>query len=263
LDAVKGVVLVVNAVERMRMAEFSRVSGVPTATIKFYLREGLLHPGQRTAPNQATYGESHLRRLRLVRALREMGGLRIETIRRVLESVDGADNPWNIVGRVCDAIGENGRERSDAGPSITRAAADVDAFLAEQGLPVRAESSARAQLIEALVAVRSALGPGFPVAAFSWYSDAVRGLAKDEVDVAISSNVTEWSHQDRQRDGSGPAPARDLSEILEATVYGTVLFEPVLLALRRLWHERHAEALGLAAASAFAPARPGPTGSPG
>jgi DNA-binding transcriptional MerR regulator len=247
-----------NAGERMRMAEFSRVSGVPTATIKFYLREGLLHPGQRTAPNQATYGESHLRRLRLVRALREMGGLRIETIRRVLESVDGADNPWNIVGRVCDAIGETGRERSGSGPSAMRAAADVDAFLAEQGLPVRDESSARAQLIDALVAVRGALGPGFPVAGFAWYSDAVRGLARSEVEIAISSNVTQWSQQDRQREESGRPAARDLSEILEATVYGTVLFEPVLLALRRLWHERHAEALGLAAASAFSPARPEP-----
>jgi DNA-binding transcriptional MerR regulator len=213
----------VNAGERMRMAEFSRVSGVPTATIKFYLREGLLHPGRRSAPNQATYGESHLRRLRLVRALREMGGLRIDTIRRVLESVDGAEHPWNIVGRVCDAIGETGRERTEPGPSATRAATDVDAFLAEQGLPVRAESSARAQLIDALTSIRATVGPGFPVAAFAWYSEAVRGLARNEVEVAIASNVTEWTgeHGHPPEDGR-PPPARDLSEILEATVYGTV-----------------------------------------
>ncbi|WP_346281659.1 MerR family DNA-binding transcriptional regulator, partial [Pseudonocardia sp.] len=34
----------------MRMAELSARTGVPIPTIKFYLREGLLPPGERTSP---------------------------------------------------------------------------------------------------------------------------------------------------------------------------------------------------------------------
>lgn len=42
----------------MRMAELSSSSGVPIPTIHFYLREGLLPPGERTSPNQAHYDDS-------------------------------------------------------------------------------------------------------------------------------------------------------------------------------------------------------------
>ena len=62
----------------MRVAELSRRSGVSVASIKYYLREGLLPPGELTSPNQAHYDEEHLRRLRLVRALLDVGGLTVE-----------------------------------------------------------------------------------------------------------------------------------------------------------------------------------------
>ena len=53
----------------MRIGELSKAAGVPVPTIKYYLREGLLAPGELTSPNQASYGEAHIRRLRLIRAL--------------------------------------------------------------------------------------------------------------------------------------------------------------------------------------------------
>ena len=37
----------------MRISELSRRSSVPVATIKYYLRAGLLHEGRRTAATQA------------------------------------------------------------------------------------------------------------------------------------------------------------------------------------------------------------------
>nr|MDT0525976.1 MerR family DNA-binding transcriptional regulator [Streptomyces sp. DSM 41633] len=37
----------------MRLAELSERSGVPTATIKYYLREGLLPAGRRISATQA------------------------------------------------------------------------------------------------------------------------------------------------------------------------------------------------------------------
>jgi DNA-binding transcriptional MerR regulator len=76
----------------MRMAELSKNSGVPVATIKFYLRERLLPAGVRTGPNQSNYGEQHLRRLRLIRGLLEVGGLSIATAREVIDAV-GSELP--------------------------------------------------------------------------------------------------------------------------------------------------------------------------
>jgi DNA-binding transcriptional MerR regulator len=72
----------------MRLAELSRRSGVPTATIKYYLREGLLTPGRQVNTTTAEYDEEHLRRLRLVRAMIQVGGVPVATVREVLQHVD-------------------------------------------------------------------------------------------------------------------------------------------------------------------------------
>jgi DNA-binding transcriptional MerR regulator len=70
------------------MAEFSSTSGVPVPTIKYYLRERLLPPGESAAANQARYGAAHLDRLRLIRALIDVGGLSVASARSVLDAID-------------------------------------------------------------------------------------------------------------------------------------------------------------------------------
>ena len=82
----------------MRMAELSAESGVPVATIKYYLREGLLPPGERTSPNQARYDREHVRRLKLVRALLDVGGLSIARVREVLDGIDENDDIHEVLG---------------------------------------------------------------------------------------------------------------------------------------------------------------------
>ncbi|MGO4749491.1 MerR family transcriptional regulator, partial [Streptomyces sp. 2MCAF27] len=72
----------------MRLKELSERSGVSTATIKYYLRERLLPPGERVSATQAEYGEEHLRRLRLVRALIQVGRVPVATAREVLETAE-------------------------------------------------------------------------------------------------------------------------------------------------------------------------------
>jgi DNA-binding transcriptional MerR regulator len=72
----------------MRIGELSTRTGVPVATIKYYVREGLMAGGERTGHNQVKYGEEHVRRLRLVRALVETGNLPIAKVREVLAEVE-------------------------------------------------------------------------------------------------------------------------------------------------------------------------------
>ncbi|MFC7258082.1 MULTISPECIES: MerR family transcriptional regulator [Streptomyces] len=72
----------------MRLAELSERSGVSIATIKYYLREGLLTPGRQVNATTAEYDEEHLRRLRLVRAMIQVGRVPVATVREVLGHVD-------------------------------------------------------------------------------------------------------------------------------------------------------------------------------
>lgn len=74
------------AARRMRMAELSRLSGVPRETIHYYAREGLLPAPERAGKTSAYYGEAHLERLRVIRLLREEKYLPVAVIRRILEA---------------------------------------------------------------------------------------------------------------------------------------------------------------------------------
>ena len=72
----------------MKMAQLSTTSGVPVATIKYYLREGLLPAGERHGPNQSLYGPEHLRRLHVIRGLIDVGGLSIAAAHQVIDAID-------------------------------------------------------------------------------------------------------------------------------------------------------------------------------
>jgi len=84
----------------MRMAELSAESGVPVATVKYYLREGLLPAGERTSPNQARYSAAHVQRLKLIRALTDVGGLSLASVGAVLAAIDGDETPYEVMGVV-------------------------------------------------------------------------------------------------------------------------------------------------------------------
>ena len=56
----------------MRLRHLAQASGVPTATIKFYLRERLLPPGRSVNATLAEYDEGHRRRLEVITTLRRL-----------------------------------------------------------------------------------------------------------------------------------------------------------------------------------------------
>jgi AcrR family transcriptional regulator len=66
------------------MSELVERTGVPAATVRYYLVEGLLPPPVKVASNRFLYDERHVELVRLVRLLRERRGLSIEAIARVL-----------------------------------------------------------------------------------------------------------------------------------------------------------------------------------
>ncbi|WP_461187337.1 MerR family transcriptional regulator [Arthrobacter sp. Z4-13] len=72
----------------MQLKELSEQSSTPTASIKFYLREGLLPAGETIHATRAQYSERHVERLELIRVLRRVVGLNIEQIRSLVMMAD-------------------------------------------------------------------------------------------------------------------------------------------------------------------------------
>lgn len=80
-----------SARERFPISELVGRSGVPPATVRHYLRLGLLPAPRRVAGNRFLYDERHVQRLRLIRILRRRRGLSLAMIRRVLPGLLGLD----------------------------------------------------------------------------------------------------------------------------------------------------------------------------
>jgi DNA-binding transcriptional MerR regulator len=199
----------------MRMAELSSRSGVPAPTIRFYLREGLVEPGRLTSPNQAVYSESHVRRLRLVRALLEIGGLSVEAARAVIAAMESkSGNDFAVLGQV--QYGLDPARRSGASGSAEATLDEVDALIARQGWVVRADNPARRALAEVLTTLR-AIGRTEILDAVDAYARAADELARREVDELLDIDGDE---------------AR-----AEAVIAAAVLGDAMLSALRRLAQE--------------------------
>nr|WP_222131530.1 MerR family transcriptional regulator [Pseudonocardia sp. C8] len=198
----------------------SRSSGVPVATIKYYLREGLLHRGASTSPNQARYDESHLRRLRLIRALVEVGGLPIATVKDVLGAVDDpATGMHEVLGRTVYAITGTGGD--EAGAFADAAEADVRVMTAHAGWHVSERAPALAGARSVLARLHE-LGqaPG---------DDTLR-LWAEAADRAAEGDLRAIAHGD-DREGAA-----------ETALIGTVLGDALLAALRRIAQESHSAA---------------------
>lgn len=97
----------------MRMKELVRETGIPRTAIHHYQREGLLPPANKTAPNAALYGAEHVRRLKLIRALRgdELGPMPVEGVRQVLEMVDRGTEV-EVAAALCSLPGALGKAGS-------------------------------------------------------------------------------------------------------------------------------------------------------
>lgn len=204
----------------MRIAELSQRTGIPVATVKYYVREGLLPAGTTTAPNQAQYDEQHVARLGLIRALREGAGLSIATLGRVFSAMEQhrpEDRPRYLTLAV-RALSDPLDVPDDQAAEYEHARREVTALLDELGWDTDTDSPGHDDLVRALVVLhRFAPDAVVDVAELRPYAEAARTLAETEIPSTFDSDI-------------------DTDEALRFSVLGTVLFEPVLLALRRLAH---------------------------
>ena len=205
----------------MKVSELSSRSGRSVATIKYYLREGLLPAGRRIAANQADYGEEHLHRLRLITTLIDVGGLTIANVRSVLEAVDNSDmSMHDVLGVAHHGLASRCNGVAASGPGA-EAEAEIAGFIDSLGWEVKTDAPAKRELASALASLRQ-LGWKVQAGVFSQYARAADELAACEL---------------ARTPATGPR-----SRTVEAAVVGTVVFEAALVALRRLAEEHHSAA---------------------
>jgi len=196
----------------VRISELAEATGVPVATVKYYLREGLLPAGARITPRLSDYDESHVRRLRLLRVLREVGGLTITQLQDLTAALD-APSVHDMFGVAADALAPPAPPAPDE-TSIAMA----DAVLSSTGWQLRPGSGDHRKLAAVLHVIADFLGP-----------DAV-GYAEPYVEMADRMGALEI----------GVLPeTQDRAELLEIMVIGQVLFGELFFVLRRLAEEHH------------------------
>lgn len=190
----------------MRIAELSRTAGVPVPTIKFYLREGVLPAGERTGRNQASYDESHVRRLRLIRAMVDLGGLSLAAVREIVTAVDSPEEDRDgLMGQVSK--------------SLINAPDEVDSDAAETALEVLEKlgwgdacEHPSVRTLAAVIAAARDLGHDIRANLLA-YGKACEAVASADLDYV---------------------EGKDVDQMLESVVVGTLLGDSAIMALRRL-----------------------------
>jgi DNA-binding transcriptional MerR regulator len=196
----------------VRIGNLSKTTGVSVPTIKYYQREGLVPYGEQVRPNQVEYGDEHVHRLRLVRALVDIGHLSIAAAKNVLAAIDepGRDH-FASLGKVLYAV--NAATPTEADQD------SVDALVAKRGWTVRAGNPSRAALA-ALLETLAALGRTDVLARLDDYAELAEQLA--------ALDVSQLAGHD-QRD-----------DLLETAVVISLLGDALVSLLRKLAQESHA-----------------------
>lgn len=190
----------------MWISGLAAATEVPVPTLKYYLREGLLMPGEATSRTRATYDQRHIERVRLIRALLESGGVGIAGARRVIEALETKPDPCEFLGTAHRTVPLpiEPIERSD----------EVMDLLAEEGWDIGEDCHELAGAITA--ALEHARGAGLEVSldVVRRYLAAARMIGQVDIDVTMSATSPE--------------------EAMRTVVLGTVLIDPLILLLRRL-----------------------------
>lgn len=194
----------------MKISELAAATGVPLATVKLYRREGMLMPGQAISQTQASYGPEHVERVNLIRTLSSLPGYSYNVLRTLFGLVDDETSP--VYDRVVAAMQQlPGGQLADSGTD--RAQAAVHAL----GVNANDSDAAMPQL-EAALAAAEAVGLRLTPERLGMYWTHIQAIAAEEV-----------AGMDEHTDGK---------DAVQYAIAGTAIYEPLVLALRRLAHQQ-------------------------
>jgi DNA-binding transcriptional MerR regulator len=197
----------------MRIARVSEQSGVPVTTLKYYLREGLVHEGVRLSGNQTDYDETHVQRVRLVRALLDTGGLSVAAAKRVLSTLDGEPEAIATTFEAAQHAMANGRTTGEPSEDSRRRIVELASARGWRTSPDNPGLDLAARVLDDFSAIDFAPSDGYLGA----YAAAAELVARADLSAL--------------RDREDPAL------IAELMVIGTVIGDTLAAGLRRLAHQ--------------------------
>ena len=215
----------------LKISELAEGAGVPVATVRHYLREGLLPEGRKTSRNMAYYPAEMVDRIRLIKLLQEERFMPLKVIRELLEREGG--DPEAVRSLLAEADREidralaRERERTPAAEVSERFAVPVEVLdrLAEVGILSPAEdgySSSDVRIVEAIARFRAGGYDeriGFTVYDAARFLEPLQALARREVELLSEKLVGPLRARPRRRahrGGDRSARRPDRGDELEA-----------------------------------------------
>ncbi|MDP9188527.1 MAG: MerR family transcriptional regulator [Actinomycetota bacterium] len=178
----------------IRMGELAEASGVSAATIKHYLREGLLPEPVKTSRNMAYYPAEFVERIRLIKQLQEERYMPLRVIKDLLDEDPGrARNLIELGDRLLERAKQGEEQRTPAAEVRQRYAIPQEALdrLAELEVvtpDADGFSPTDLRIIAAIASFRAGGYDeriGFTVYDTLRYKKAMAELVKQEVDVLM------------------------------------------------------------------------------
>jgi len=197
----------------LKISELAEAAGVPVATVRHYLREGLLPEGRKTSRNMAYYPPELVDRIRLIKLLQEERFMPLRVIRELLEREDGdldrVTTQLEAADRGFDVALARERERTPAAEVSERLSVPLEALerLAQIGIlsPVAdGYSPSDVRIVEAISRFRAGGYDeriGFTVHDAARFLEPLRELAEREVELLAEKVV-----------GRNPGRAEELIE---------------------------------------------------
>jgi DNA-binding transcriptional MerR regulator len=99
-------------VKLLKIGELAKLSGVPMATLKFYLREGLIKPTRKSGQTMAWYDPAVVARIHSIRELQERQFLPLDVIRETIDKTAQADDDHAITEAIAGVLRRRGGTRS-------------------------------------------------------------------------------------------------------------------------------------------------------
>jgi DNA-binding transcriptional MerR regulator len=178
----------------LRMGELAEASGVPAATIKHYLREGLLPEPVRTSRNMAYYPAEFVERIKLIKQLQEERFMPLRVIRSVLdEDPERARALVELEDKILERALAGDRTRTPASEVRKRYDVPTDVLDRLEQIDVlspnrRGYTPSDVKIIEAMSRFRAGGFEeeiGFTVYDTLRYKRALEQLVKEEVEVVL------------------------------------------------------------------------------
>jgi DNA-binding transcriptional MerR regulator len=173
----------------LKIAELAERSGVPIATLKHYLREGLIEPAKKTGRTMSWYDEATIARVRSIKELQQRQFLPLDVIKRTL-ATDSAPDELAAATAIASVLAKHRGERSLTRTELIERGVDpreldwlAAAHLAEPSGPDQRYAGDDLALLQTLGAARKAgISPAMlPFEILGEYLAALRRLVEVEL----------------------------------------------------------------------------------